>query len=211
MKNILIVEDQNLIIKSISIVLSNEYKIYSVNSYKDAKNFDIKDIDLILLDISLGDGSGLELYSNFKSQKDVNIIFLTADDSEKTIVKAFNMGTDDYITKPFKMGELIVRIKKLIPDLIEHRDISIDTSSHVVKKNGEIIHLSFKEYELLEYLLKNKNRVLTREELLILWEVENVFVNDNTLSVNIKRLRNKLDLKSLVTIKNVGYMIDETK
>lgn len=211
MRKILIVEDQNLIIKSITLALEKEYEVISLNSFQDAKNFEIGDIDVILLDISLGDGSGLDLFKIFKTKKDVNIIFLTANDNENTIVEAFGMGADDYITKPFKIGELRARIKKLLPNEIIFKNIVVDISSKLVKIDGENITLSSKEYDLLEYLIRNKNKVLTRDNLLAIWELENQFVNDNTLSVNIKRLREKLNLTSLITIKNVGYMIDETK
>lgn len=211
MRKILIVEDQNLIIKSITLALEKEYEVISLNSFQDAKNFEIGDIDVILLDISLGDGSGLDLFKIFKTKKDVNIIFLTANDNENTIVEAFGMGADDYITKPFKIGELRARIKKLLPNEIIFKNIVVDISSKLVKLDGENITLSSKEYDLLEYLIRNKNKVLTRDNLLAIWELENQFVNDNTLSVNIKRLREKLNLTSLITIKNVGYMIDETK
>lgn len=104
-------EDELAIRKALEIKLENLYDFKTYSSFEEAKDLNLRDIDLVLLDISLKDGSGLDLYKIYKMQKDIRVIFLTANDEEETIVKAFDMGADDYLTKPFKMGELLARIK----------------------------------------------------------------------------------------------------
>ncbi|AVM42055.1 DNA-binding response regulator [Fastidiosipila sanguinis] len=209
MKKILIVEDQKLIIKSLELNLGKNYEVSSLSSFAQAASFDVSKYDLALIDISLGDGSGLDLYEIFKEYKDIPIIFLTANDEETTIVKALDMGADDYITKPFTLGELNARIRKVLPDSLSFKNISINAKEHVVLQDGMPVDLSIREYQLLEIFIKNKNKVLERTRLLELWETDDEFVNDNTLSVTISRLRNKLDLKELKTIKHVGYVLNE--
>lgn len=111
MIRIILVEDELAIRKALEIKLENLYDFKTYSSFEEAKDLNLRDIDLVLLDISLKDGSGLDLYKIYKMQKDIRVIFLTANDEEETIVKAFDMGADDYLTKPFKMGELLARIK----------------------------------------------------------------------------------------------------
>lgn len=209
MKKILIVEDQKSIVKSLELNLKNKYQVFSLTSFSQAKDFDVSSFDLALVDLSLGDGSGLDLYKIFKGYKDLPIIFLTANDEEKTIVRALDMGADDYITKPFKLGELKARIRKILPDSLNFKDIEVDEINHRVSRQGKAVDLSAKEYELFLYLIRNKNRTLTRSDLLGIWEQDNIFVNDNTLSVTVNRLRKKLKLEELKTVKNVGYILDE--
>lgn len=211
MRKILLIEDHNLIVKSLTLSLSKKYDLISANSVKEALTTDFSDVDIVLLDIGLPDGSGLDLYNQIKLFKDIPVIFLTANDEEETIVKAFDMGADDYLTKPFKTGELLARIKKILPEHLKYRDIEIDANKRLILKDKSIVKLSSKEFELLLYFINNIGRVITRNKLLQIWEAEDVFVNDNTLSVTIKRLRNKLSLTQLRTIKNVGYILDEEK
>ena len=209
MRKILLVEDQNLIIKNLKLSLGNTYEIVSAKTYKEALEVDLSNIDLVLLDISLPDGSGLDLYKHYKTLKNIPIIFLTANDEEETIVKAFDMGADDYLTKPFKIVELKARIKRLLPNIVRYKDINIDTDKCIVYKDSKEINISTQEYKLLIYIMSNKNRVLTRNELLNLWELEDKFINDNTLTVYIKKLRDKLGLNEIKTIKNLGYILNE--
>lgn len=208
-KKILLVEDQSFIAKNIALSLSKNYEILHVRSYSGAQSKSLEDIDLIILDIALGDGSGLDLYHVFKSRKDIPVIFLTARNDEDTVVRALDMGADDYITKPFTLGELKARIRKVLPDFLSFGDIEIDEKQHAVYQNGKVIETGGNEYELLTYFIKNKNVLLTRERLLRLWEIHNSYINDNTLSVNIKRLREKFGLSSLITVKNKGYILNE--
>ncbi|MEB3428723.1 response regulator transcription factor [Citroniella saccharovorans] len=209
MIRIILVEDELAIRKALEIKLENLYDFKTYSSFEEAKDLNLRDIDLVLLDISLKDGSGLDLYKIYKMQKDIRVIFLTANDEEETIVKAFDMGADDYLTKPFKMGELLARIKKLFPKVIKFKSIVIDTDKKEVYKAGEKIKLSPREYDLFLYFVENKNIVIERQSLFKLWEEDDIFINDNTLSVNVKRLREKLNLSSLRTVKNVGYVLDE--
>ena len=209
MKKILLVEDEKLILKSLILNLSKKYEVTGLTSFSQARAFDPSAFDLALIDISLGDGSGLDLFDIYKGYKDIPIIFLTANDEEDTIVRTLDRGASDYITKPFKLGELNARIRKVLPDSIIFKDIEIDDINHLVKRRGKLIDLSKKEYEILLYFVKNKNRTVTRDNLLQLWEADNAFVNDNTLSVAIKRLREKMDLYELKTVRNLGYILDE--
>lgn len=209
MKKILLVEDQNLIIKSLKLSLGKYYNLQSVQTFNEAKEVDISHMDLILLDISLPDGSGIDLFKHFKQYKNIPIIFLTANDEEETIVRAFDLGADDYLTKPFKTGELLARIKKNLPDSLIFNNIELDLNSYKVYQNKRQINLSPTEIELLEYMIVNKNRLLSREELLNIWALDDKFVNDNTLSVYVKRLREKLNLSCLKTSKGLGYILYE--
>lgn len=120
-------------------------------SIENAKEKDLSQVDLILLDIGLPDGSGLELYKYIKLIKDIPVIFLTANDEEETIVRAFDMGADDYLTKPFKTGELMARIRKILPDMVVFNDIEIDTEKRQV----------YKDKKLLKYLIRNTNFYFT--------------------------------------------------
>lgn len=207
MKKILIVEDEKLILKSLTLNLEKKYLVQGLTSFTEAREFDVSLCDLALVDISLGDGSGLDLYRIFKDYKDIPIIFLTANDEETTIVRALDMGADDYIIKPFTLGELNARIRKILPDRLYFKDIEIDDENFRVWKAGQELDLSRREFNLLVYLVKNKNRTLTRDQLLQIWEQDQSFVTDNALSVTIKRLREKLDLKELATVRNIGYIL----
>lgn len=209
MRKILLVEDQNIIVKNIKLGLQKDYEVLSVNTYEKALEVDISDIDLMLLDISLPDGNGVDLYKYYLGIKKVPTIFLTAASEEASIVNAFSLGCEDYVTKPFKMGELKARIKRLLPSEIVFSNIRVDLDQQKVYLNEKLVKLSTREYELFLYFLNNKNRVLSREELFSIWEASDKYINDNTLSVYIKRLRTKLKLDNLKTIKNMGYILDE--
>lgn len=137
MIRIILVEDELAIRKALEIKLENLYDFKTYSSFEEAKDLNLRDIDLVLLDISLKDGSGLDLYKIYKMQKDIRVIFLTANDEEETIVKAFDMGADDYLTKPFKMGELLARIKKLFPKVIKFKSIVIDTDKKKFIRQGK--------------------------------------------------------------------------
>lgn len=209
MKKILIVEDQKLIVRSLELGLRKNFDVTCIQNFSKASKFDITKYDLVLLDIGLQDGSGMDLYKIYKSYKDIPIIFLTANDQEQTIVKAFDMGASDYLTKPFKFGELLARINRLLPKTLNFRDIEIDESNYKVYRLGKEIQIRGREYELLRYLILNKNKVVTRDQLMQLWEINDHFINDNTLTVALNRLRKKLGLSQLKTIKNIGYILDE--
>lgn len=176
--------------------------------------------DLVLLDISLGDGNGYAVCNELKKRKNaMPVIFLTASGDEGSIVTGFDLGADDYISKPFKPRELISRIKNILRrcgnrSLLEVGELVIDETRGSVTKNGTEIPLSALEYRLLLLLVSNRGRLMTREKLLEdIWDVAGDFVNDNTLTVYIKRIREKVeddpaDPTIIRTVRGLGYRVD---
>ncbi len=198
----------------------NQGREFEINKAKETKNKDISKIDLILLDITLPDGNGFDFFKELKKKEDVPVIFLTARDEEIDIVKGLDLGAEDYIVKPFRVKELISRIKvalrrynKLSSSTIECNGIILDTENMEVKKDGKSIELTSLEFKILLMLFTNKNKLVTREAILNkIWDLAGNFVNDNTLTVYIKRIREKLgdtDGKIIKTIRGVGYKVDE--
>lgn len=197
----------------------NQGREFEINKAKETKNKDISKIDLILLDITLPDGNGFDFFKELKKKEDVPVIFLTARDEEIDIVKGLDLGAEDYIVKPFRVKELISRIKvalrrynKLSSSTIECNGIILDTENMEVKKDGKSIELTSLEFKILLMLFTNKNKLVTREAILNkIWDLAGNFVNDNTLTVYIKRIREKLgdtDGKIIKTIRGVGYKVD---
>lgn len=197
----------------------NQERGFEINKAKETKNKDISKIDLILLDITLPDGNGFDFFKELKKKEDVPVIFLTARDEEIDIVKGLDLGAEDYIVKPFRVKELISRIKvalrrynKLSSSTIECNGIILDTENMEVKKEGKSIELTSLEFKILLMLFTNKNKLVTREAILNkIWDLAGNFVNDNTLTVYIKRIREKLgdtDGKIIKTIRGVGYKVD---
>lgn len=178
--------------------------------------------DLILLDVGLPDGTGYELCKLIKAQSDTPIIFLTACDDEVNVVMGLELGADDYVTKPFRIRELITRIKTVLrragrnpaADMLTIGNISINVSQAKVYKNKSEIFLTALEYRLLLTLAGHRGQVLSRNQLLEgIWDVSGDFVNDNTLTVYMKRLREKLEdnpakPKLIKTVRGLGYMME---
>jgi len=200
MKKILLIEDNEAIIMGLKYSLEQEnFQVISAKTAKESKEkLDNKNIDIVLLDVSLPDGNGFEICKEIKEKNDIPIIFLTAQDEETSIVLGLDLGADDYIVKPFRTRELISRIKSVLRrygkkeenNIIQYKDIKIDTiSAKVYKNNKEIIFTSL-EYRILLMLFTNQNKLITREQLLEkIWDIAGNFVNDNTLTVYIKRIR----------------------
>ena len=169
----------------------------------------------MLLDISLADGNGFAICSYIKQNTDIPVIFLTASGDEYSVVTGLDMGADDYISKPFRPRELVSRIGVVLrrsgKAVLESGGITIDTGKAVVKREGNEIFLSALEYRILLILFQNKGMVLSREKLLeAIWDVAGDFVNDNTLTVYIKRLREKIEKEPakpeiIKTIRGMGY------
>ena len=207
MREILLVEDNEIIVKGLKYLLEQEkFDIKIAKNIVEAKTIIKKQkFDLYLLDITLPDGDGYEVCQYVKKQKDVPVIFLTAKDEELNVVQGLDMGADDYIIKPFRNRELISRIKSVLrryyhdeinENQIKCRDVIIDSNKAVVYKAGKEIVFTSLEYKILYMLISNKNILVTREQILDkIWDVAGNFVNDNTLTVYIKRIRNKLDDK----------------
>lgn len=221
MKNILMVEDDSTIAFAVKYAVEQEgFKMDIAENLEVAKKSIENSYDLILLDVMLPDGSGYGfLQALRKTDEDTPVIFLTACDEEVNIVMGLDIGADDYITKPFRVRELISRInavlrrrgKKENKKILKFKNLAIHTLEARVFKNNEEISLTAAEYKLLLILVQNKNIVLSRAKILEkLWDVSYDFINDNTLSVYIKRLREKIEDDSshpeyIVTVRGFGY------
>lgn len=222
--DIFLLEDDDAIALGLCYSLQNEgYNVTLAKSVSEATDIVEKnDFALYILDLTLPDGSGYDVCKKIKSIGDRPVIFLTAYDDEVNVVMGFDLGADDYITKPFRLKELLVRIKSVLrrynrtggDATVKIKNITINTSEAKVYKNGEEIVLTAMEYRLLLILLNNRGKVLSRSQLLEnIWDVEGDFVEDNTLTVYIKRLRDKIEEDAassqiIKTVRGLGYMID---
>ncbi|TXC92693.1 response regulator transcription factor [Metabacillus litoralis] len=227
---ILLVEDDKTIAMGLDYSLKQEeYETvvcYNVEEAKKVIKEQLNELDLCLFDLSLPDGSGYELCELVKKDCDKPVIFLTALDDEVNVVMGLDMGADDYITKPFRVRELLSRIKSVlrryhkqtttqVKNIIEIQTIRINTLEGKVYKNGEEVLLTALEYRLLLIFANHIGQVLTRTQLLDrIWDVAGDFVNDNTLTVYIKRLREKLEddpqNPSLIkTMRGMGYKVGD--
>ncbi len=213
--DILLVEDNKAISKGLMYSLEqNGYKVTLCESAEQAINTVSKGFDLFIFDITLPDGSGFELFEEFHRLCDAPAIFLTALDDEDSIVKGFELGADDYITKPFSTRELLARIKRVTRDISkrnksEFGDISIDFEKKVVKKNGVYVELTALEYKIFSMLAQNAGKVVTRDIILErIWDIAGNYVEDNTLTVYIKRIRKKLGTDIIKTVKGLGYKLE---
>lgn len=206
---ILLLEDNELIGKALVYLLNeNHYEVDLCTNIKEAKEKNMKIYDLMILDITLPDGNGIDFYQD---NKEIKTIFLTALDEEEDILKCFHLGCDDYITKPFKTGELLAKIKRILnkENQIKVKNIVVDLDKMIVYKDGEEITLSQLEYKILVLLFHNLDKVITREFILNqIWDESENFVEDNTLTVYIKRIRSKIGDNIIKTIKGIGYRID---
>lgn len=222
MSNILYVEDDLSLIDGLKYTLeTNGYIVDIARTVKEALPlFKNNQYDLLLLDVTLPDGTGFDICCEARKLSTVPIIFLTASDAEVNIVKGLDMGGDDYITKPFKLNELLSRIKALLrrslkfpqaDTILEANGIKIDTMERLVWKNDILLELTLIEYKLLCLFMQNPNHLLTREIILDrLWDGNGNYVDDNTLSVYVRRLRNKIEdtpntPKFLMTERGFGY------
>ena len=221
---IFVLEDDNAIGMGLTYSLENEG--YSVTLAKDVKSaleiINEKEFALYILDLTLPDGSGYDVCRRIKEIGDLPVIFLTAYDDEVNVVMGFEMGADDYISKPFRVKELLVRIKSVLrrynkesnDGIVKIRDLVIYTNEAKVYKNGTEIILTAMEYRLLPILLNNRGRVLSRNQLLEnIWDIDGDFVEDNTLTVYIKRLRDKIEEEPtrpdiIKTVRGLGYVIE---
>ncbi|ETI92956.1 MAG: hypothetical protein Q606_CBAC00364G0005, partial [Intestinibacter bartlettii DORA_8_9] len=224
MRNILMVEDDSTIAFAVKYAVEQEgFNLDIAENLENARKIvNSKEYDLILLDVMLPDGNGYEFLKQLREHdEDTPVIFLTACDEEVNIVMGLDIGGDDYITKPFRVRELISRINAILrrkgksqdsnKKILKFKNISIHTLEARVFKNNEEIFLTSAEYKLLLILIQNKNMVLSRAQILEkLWDVTYDFINDNTLSVYIKRLREKIEDDSskpqyILTVRGLGY------
>lgn len=222
MIRILLIEDDMHIAQGVQFFLEEEgYQIRVAETAKDAMHLlRTEDFQLAILDVTLPDGNGFELFQEMKARKELPAIFLTALDGEEEIVKGFELGADEYITKPFRPRELLSRIKNVIRHAgileenkreiqIEHVKLNLEQGT--VFKSGEQIELTSLEYKILALLFENKGRILTRGQILSgIWDESGNFVNNNTLTVYIKRLREKIEKdpnspEIIKTVRGIGY------
>ena len=222
MTRILLVEDDRGIVTNLTEFLSKEgYDVKSASGQKVALQLvENEKFDLVLLDISLSDGNGFSVCKAIKSDYHIPVIFLTASGDEYSTVTGFELGADDYIAKPFRPRELVSRIKNILrltggaSSVIWLGNIMVDIDKGIVSKNGKDLHLSALEYRLLLVFLGNRGIVLSRTQLLdAIWDIAGDFVNDNTLTVYIKRLREKLEEdpqnpEIIKTVRGLGYKVE---
>ena len=219
---ILVVDDEEDLCEILKFNLENEgYEVDTANSAEEALKMNISSYHLLLLDVMMGEISGFKMANILKKDKktaQVPIIFITAKDTENDTVTGFNLGADDYISKPFSLREVIARVKAVlrrtatsdmekVPEQLSYQSLVIDITKKKVSIDGEEVPLTKKEFEILFLLLQNKGRVFSREDILSrIWSDE-VYVLDRTIDVNITRLRKKIGIygKRIVTRLGYGY------
>lgn len=218
-ESILIIEDDPSVAEALKDILtSQQYKVSAVQSAEQTLSFLKKEnTDLLILDVNLDSENGYDLCKEIRRFSDIPIIFLTARIGEEDLIQGFKSGGDDYITKPFRMQELLVRIQALLKRsarqnsvVYQSGEITFNATSRQVFLNDVLLDLTATEWNLLLLLIKNYPRVLSREELLYqIWDKDNLFVQANTLSVNISRLRDKLGYHEgknyIETLRGIGY------
>lgn len=223
MVKILLVEDDKGIVSNLTDFLMKEhYEVYNASGQTGAlQMLENQRLDLVLLDISLSDGNGFSVCSAIKSNYDIPVIFLTASSDEYSTVTGFELGANDYISKPFRPRELVTRIKNILRltggtgSIIRLKNLEIDTVKGTVHKCGKDLSLSALEYRLLLVFLNNRGIIMSRTQLLeAIWDIAGEFVNDNTLTVYIKRLREKIEDDPqnpaiIKTVRGLGYKIEE--
>lgn len=223
--DIFLLEDDEAIGIGLTYSLENEgYNVTLAKSVKEAeKIINEKEFSLYILDLTLPDGSGYDVCKRIKAKGDLPVIFLTAYDDEVNVIMGFELGADDYISKPFRVKELMLRIKSVMrrysnetsDGIIKINNLKINTNEAKVYKNNEEIILTAMEYRLLLILLSNRGKVLSRTALLEnIWDVAGDFVEDNTLTVYIKRLRDKIEEdpakpEFIKTVRGLGYVIEK--
>lgn len=225
--NIFLLEDDDAIGIGLTYSLENEgYGVTLAKTVKAGlKTVSEKEFSLYILDLTLPDGNGYDVCKKIKQKGDYPVIFLTAYDDEVNVVMGFELGADDYIAKPFRVKELLVRIKSVLrryhkdsaDGIFKIKNITVNTNEAKVYKGGKEVILTTMEYRLLLILLNNRGNVLSRNQLLeCIWDVDGDFVEDNTLTVYIKRLRDKIEEdpanpEYIKTVRGLGYVIENDK
>lgn len=218
---LLLVEDNKSILLGLEYLMKDEgYDADVAHSYAEAmERYNTVAYDLVLLDINLPDGDGYELCRQMKRSQDIPVIFLTAREEEEDVVQGFELGADDYIRKPFRNRELISRIQNVLRrhgktgSVLQCRFIKLDLQSGEVFSHGEPVSLTRLEYRILSSMMSHMGKLFTREEILAgVWDNMGNFVNDNTLTVTMKRLREKIGDKNgeiIRTVRGMGYRIEK--
>ena len=225
--NVLLIEDNESIVSGLKYSLEQEkYKVFSCTNVADTIKFleenkqfleENKQVDIAIIDISLPDGNGFDLYQNYIKEKNIPSIFLTARDGEDDVVKGLELGVEDYMTKPFSTRELLARMKR---NIMKHKNeaiitiegVSFDFDKMEVSKDGKVIPLTRLELKILHLLFSNLGKVVRRDYIIEkIWEWTSNDVNDNTVTVYMKRIREKIGVDIIITIKGIGYRIDDTR
>lgn len=214
---VLLVEDNEALARGLVYALKGEgYEVLHAASAWEARQLAKEGMpELVVLDIALPDGNGFFFYERELKGKAVPTVFLTARDDEDDIVKGLELGAEDYVTKPFSTKELLVRIRKILlrqkkNTIIQVKDIRFDIDKMIVYRGEEEIGLTRLELKILELLFMNLNKVVTRNEIIDkIWEWTGNDINDNTVTVYLKRIREKIKSDIIVTIKGIGYRIDD--
>jgi DNA-binding response OmpR family regulator len=221
MKRMLVIEDDDNLMRGIVFAFEKDgFSVMTASTIKDGQIYiEQNNIDIIILDIGLPDGSGLELCRSIRKKSDIPIIMLTACDLETDEVSGFAAGADDYVTKPFSLSVLRARVEAVLRRLetkenriIQSGVFKLDLNSGKVFKGNEEISVSATEYKLLSFFMNNAGQILSKEQILdALWDKQGNFVDENTLSVNISRLRAKIEddpksPKIIKTIHGMGYV-----
>lgn len=225
--NIFLLEDDDAIGIGLTYSLENEgYEVTLAKTVSEGlKIISENDFSLYILDLTLPDGNGYDVCKKIKEKGDFPVIFLTAFDDEVNVVMGFELGADDYISKPFRVKELLVRIKSVLrryhkdsaDGIIKIKNLTINSNEAKVYKGGKEVILTAMEYRLLLILLNNRGNVLSRNQLLEnIWDIDGDFVEDNTLTVYIKRLRDKIEEdptnpEYIKTVRGLGYVIENDK
>ena len=217
---ILMVEDNEAIIMGLEYLLAQEgYQVLTARSRRQALEILDREVcDLVLLDIALPDGNGFDICRRIKGESQIPVIFLTAKEEEGDVVRGLDLGADDYVIKPFRNRELVSRIRGVLrrngkgSRVLQCGDYMLNTETCRLKRGGEEIALTKLEYKILSGMMSHPGRLFTRDEILAdIWDISGNFVNDNTLSVTMKRLREKLgdpEGKFIKTIRGMGYRIE---
>ena len=217
---VLLIEDNQNIIDGLKYSLEQEdYEFFICTNVADTIEFlkENKSVDIAIIDVSLPDGDGFDLYQNYIKEKNIPSIFLTAKDSEDDVVKGLELGASDYMTKPFSTRELLARIKRNIMKhkneaIIRVDDVSFDFDKMEVSKDGKVIPLTRLELKILHLLFTNLGKVVRTDYIIEkIWEWTSNDVNDNTVTVYMKRIREKIGVNIIITIKGIGYRIDDTR
>lgn len=220
MKSIFLVEDDREIARNLSSLLHEEgFRVICAGSQREAEQLlGESRFDLALVDISLPDGNGFAVCTEIRQSQDIPVIFLTASGDEASVVTGLNMGAYDYVTKPFRPRELVARIRSALRKsragtIFEVDGLCVDTANGLVTKNGKELFLSALEYRLLLEFMGNPRGVITRDRLLRdLWDAAGEYVNDNTLTVYVRRLREKIEEdpanpQIILTVRGLGYRL----
>lgn len=225
MKSILLLEDDKSLNRGISFKLKKEgYGVFSAFTIEEARKiFMENEISLIISDIGLPDGNGMDFCEEIRKESDVYIIMLTALDQEIDIVTGYELGADDYITKPFSLMVLMSKINAIMKrcekintsNLIICDEFTFDLNENKLKKQAETILLSNTETRLVKYLMENSKQIISKDQLLeAIWDIDGNFIDENTLAVNIRRIRQKIEKDSsspeyIKNIRGVGYLWDK--